>query len=205
MTHEDTCIFAHNSANPLFIVNELPVKLAGGMQDEPKTGKHEAEMKVLIKLYGDVVKENALKKNLEQSNGNVLVVIEQITVSLLNQSVIYAFTKQQKNNNRLLFKDSTEEKKTEQVKIIDKLKKEEELIGFESKFLQRNVPESICASIVDKRTTNLKNILRKILVIKYKLFYVLEIIQSIPLCVQSLKKLCKKVESISQDRESTNI
>ncbi|ETO35728.1 hypothetical protein RFI_01334 [Reticulomyxa filosa] len=36
--------------------------------NEPKTGKHEAEMKALIQLYGDVIKEDVFKKKLEQSN-----------------------------------------------------------------------------------------------------------------------------------------
>ncbi|ETN99464.1 hypothetical protein RFI_38012, partial [Reticulomyxa filosa] len=85
-TKEIMYLFARSGANISFLVNELPVKLAGGMQDGSKTGNYEAEMKALVKLYGDVVKEDILRKKLEQSNGNVSVVIDQITTTLLNQN-----------------------------------------------------------------------------------------------------------------------
>ncbi|ETO35315.1 hypothetical protein RFI_01748, partial [Reticulomyxa filosa] len=107
MTYESTRILAHNSANPLFLFKGFSIKLAGGMQDESKTVKYEAEMKALIKLYGDVVKEDALKKKLEQSNGNVSVVIEQITASLLNQNTAVQVTEEKK----------TEQKEEEKVEI----------------------------------------------------------------------------------------
>ncbi|ETO25690.1 hypothetical protein RFI_11448 [Reticulomyxa filosa] len=84
-------LFAHSSANTLFFLDKLSIKLAGGMQDKPKTEKYEAEMKALVKLYGDVIKEDVLRKNLEQNNGNVSEVIDQMTAILLNQSVMLAF------------------------------------------------------------------------------------------------------------------
>ncbi|ETO01499.1 hypothetical protein RFI_35940 [Reticulomyxa filosa] len=155
MTYEGTSVLAHSGANPLSLVTELPVKLAGGMQDEPKTGKNETEIKTLIKLYGDVVKEETLQKKLEQSDGNVSAAIEQITVSLLDQNVIYTFAKKKKknkkktiqisllyiakqNNNRLLFKVQLKRKKLNKLRLLvtnnndgvepDKLKKEEEKV-----------------------------------------------------------------------------
>ncbi|ETO33876.1 hypothetical protein RFI_03221 [Reticulomyxa filosa] len=75
------------------------------MQNESKTGKYEAEMKALIKLYGDVVKEDMLRTQLEQSNGNVSAVTDQITTTLLNK--------------KITVQDSIEEKNTQQVKNID--------------------------------------------------------------------------------------
>ncbi|ETO33520.1 hypothetical protein RFI_03582 [Reticulomyxa filosa] len=84
-------LFAQGNANTLFFVNESLIKLAGGMQDEPKTEKYEAEVKALVKLYGDMIQEDILRKKLEQSNGNVSAVIDQITATLLNQNVIYTF------------------------------------------------------------------------------------------------------------------
>ncbi|ETO02729.1 hypothetical protein RFI_34684, partial [Reticulomyxa filosa] len=82
-------------ANALQYTSELRIKLVGGMQEESKTEKYETEIKALIKLYGDVIKEDALRKKLEESNGNISVVIEQITATLLNQNVMFAFTQQQ--------------------------------------------------------------------------------------------------------------
>ncbi|ETO32126.1 hypothetical protein RFI_04995 [Reticulomyxa filosa] len=70
-----------------YICNEH-VKVVGGMQSEPESGKYETEMKALVKLYGDVMKEEELKKYIYQNNGNVSMVIEQITTILLNQKVI---------------------------------------------------------------------------------------------------------------------
>ncbi|ETO21880.1 hypothetical protein RFI_15323 [Reticulomyxa filosa] len=124
----------------LSFVNELHVKIAGCTQDESKIKKYEAEMSVLIKLYGDVIKEDILRKKLEQSNGNVSAVIDQITATLLDQNVICT-TKIQyiqilllhyKAKNRLLSKVQLMKKKTEQVRNnndgvkSNKLKKEEE-------------------------------------------------------------------------------
>ncbi|ETO34286.1 hypothetical protein RFI_02807, partial [Reticulomyxa filosa] len=90
------------------------VKVLGGMQSEPGSGRYETEMKALIKLYGDIMKEEELKKYLEQSNGNISIVIEQITTTLLDQKT-----------------DIIEEIKNEQLKENkngDTLKKEEEKV-----------------------------------------------------------------------------
>ncbi|ETO10930.1 NB-ARC domain-containing protein [Reticulomyxa filosa] len=57
------------------------------MQSELKTAKYEAKMKTLIRLYGDVIKEEELRKQLVQNDGNMSVVIEQITNSLMNRNV----------------------------------------------------------------------------------------------------------------------
>ncbi|ETO06869.1 hypothetical protein RFI_30524, partial [Reticulomyxa filosa] len=94
----------HISANTLPLIGKLPVKLAGGMQNESKTVNYEGKVKALIKLYGDVAKEDVLKKKLEQSNGNVLNVVDQMTVTL---------------NQNTAVQHSIEEIKTEQVKTID--------------------------------------------------------------------------------------
>ncbi|ETO05269.1 NB-ARC domain-containing protein [Reticulomyxa filosa] len=97
-------VFTQSNVNELACVSKERVKLVGGMQDESKTKKYEAEMSTLMKLYGDVIKEDILRKKLEQSNGNVSVVIDQITVTLLNQNTTV--------------QDSIEESKTDQVRLL---------------------------------------------------------------------------------------
>ncbi|ETO14888.1 hypothetical protein RFI_22480, partial [Reticulomyxa filosa] len=98
------------------------------MQSEPESGKYETEMKVLIKLYDDVMKEEELKKYLDQNNGNVSAAIEQITTILLNQKVIALLYKKTQIHldiiflhgqkiNRLLTKTQSKRKKLNKLRL----------------------------------------------------------------------------------------
>ncbi|ETN99573.1 hypothetical protein RFI_37897, partial [Reticulomyxa filosa] len=62
-------------------------KLLGGMQNEIEKPKYAMEMKALIRLCGNIIEEDELKKQLEQSNGNVSQVVEKIISKLMNQNI----------------------------------------------------------------------------------------------------------------------
>ncbi|ETO29863.1 WD repeat-containing protein [Reticulomyxa filosa] len=61
-------------------------KLKGGMQNELEQDKFLVEMKALIRLCGDVVEEEVLRKQLEEANGNVSVVIENMVSRFMSEN-----------------------------------------------------------------------------------------------------------------------
>ncbi|ETN98306.1 hypothetical protein RFI_39205 [Reticulomyxa filosa] len=75
------------------------------MQSGVEQGKYALEMKALLKLCGDAIGEEELKKQLEESNGNVSMVIEKLVAKFMNPNVCrlhykpyvhaFAFCKQQ--------------------------------------------------------------------------------------------------------------
>ncbi|ETO21379.1 hypothetical protein RFI_15826 [Reticulomyxa filosa] len=79
--------FIPNSSNELSRIDKEKMRLLGGMQNRSEQGKHAKEMNVLMKLCGDVIKEEELKKQLEESNGNVFVVIERFIIKLMDQNI----------------------------------------------------------------------------------------------------------------------
>ncbi|ETO34935.1 hypothetical protein RFI_02139, partial [Reticulomyxa filosa] len=85
------------------------------MQRTPEAGKYEKEMKVLQQLYGDVMKEEELRKYLEGSNGNVQMMIEQINTTLSNQKT--AIQGSMEENKIEQINDNTLKKEDEKVKI----------------------------------------------------------------------------------------
>ncbi|ETO34415.1 WD-40 repeat protein [Reticulomyxa filosa] len=96
------------------------VKMVGGMDKRIGSEKYEMEMKALIRLYGDMVKEEELKKKLEESNGNVSIVIEQMTATLMRQD----------SNTQDLIAQQSEHKdvNAEAEQRAEKLKKEDEKV-----------------------------------------------------------------------------
>ncbi|ETO26944.1 hypothetical protein RFI_10189, partial [Reticulomyxa filosa] len=74
-------------------MNQRKAKLWGGMQSElgfpesPKVekGKYEKEKKVLLRLCGDTISEEELQQKLEESNGNIAIVIEQMLAKWINE------------------------------------------------------------------------------------------------------------------------
>ncbi|ETO04614.1 hypothetical protein RFI_32782, partial [Reticulomyxa filosa] len=54
------------------------------LKEKSKTGKYKVEMKCI----GNMVKEDILRKKLEQCNRNMSTVIDQITATLLDQNII---------------------------------------------------------------------------------------------------------------------
>ncbi|ETO05179.1 hypothetical protein RFI_32216 [Reticulomyxa filosa] len=81
------------------------------MQSVTEQGKHTMEMKVLMRLCGDVIEEEELKKQLEENNGNVSVVLEKLVSKLMNQKVRLYFTKN--NKKKSVQKFLNKKKKTE--------------------------------------------------------------------------------------------
>ncbi|ETO14549.1 G-protein beta WD-40 repeats containing protein [Reticulomyxa filosa] len=61
--------------------------LSGGMQSRTEQKKYAKEIKVLMRLCGDIIEESEVQKQLEESNGNVSLVLEKILSELLNQNV----------------------------------------------------------------------------------------------------------------------
>ncbi|ETO16731.1 hypothetical protein RFI_20608 [Reticulomyxa filosa] len=59
---------------------------------ENEQEKYSRELKVLVRLCGDVIKEEELKKQLEETNGNVSMVIDKMVSKLLDQTVIFVYT-----------------------------------------------------------------------------------------------------------------
>ncbi|ETO18164.1 hypothetical protein RFI_19118, partial [Reticulomyxa filosa] len=113
------------------------------MQNRFEEGKHTIEMKALMRLCGDVMDEEELKKQLEESNGNVSMVIEQIVSKLMAQNEhVWYFVAQHKreisysnnlylvSNQLSLFAKENEELETDSKsgQKAEKLRKEEEKV-----------------------------------------------------------------------------
>ncbi|ETN99699.1 hypothetical protein RFI_37771, partial [Reticulomyxa filosa] len=81
--------------------------LSGGMQHNTETNKNAKEIKALMTLFGDAIDESELKKRLEENNGNVVLVIEQLTSKLMHRE-----TKESEEKEH----SKEVEKKTEKVK-----------------------------------------------------------------------------------------
>ncbi|ETO29051.1 NB-ARC domain-containing protein [Reticulomyxa filosa] len=72
------------------------------MQHESNQGKYAREIKVLKRLCGDAVDEETLKKQFEENNGNVALVIESILSKVMHQKfTVLCLTKKKDNNQKL--------------------------------------------------------------------------------------------------------
>ncbi|ETO15385.1 WD-40 repeat-containing protein [Reticulomyxa filosa] len=110
----------HVFANALCYSCKGDIKLVGGMQSKSETPKYEAEIKALVRLYGTTIKEEELRKQLEQNNGNVEIVIEQITTTLMKQNADIEET--------VAGQDKQKDTAIEIEQKTEKLKKEDEKI-----------------------------------------------------------------------------
>ncbi|ETO07033.1 hypothetical protein RFI_30358 [Reticulomyxa filosa] len=61
------------------------------MQHEAEKNDNAKEIKMLMALFGDVIEESELRKRLEENNGNVALVIENLTSKLTNLDVQYIY------------------------------------------------------------------------------------------------------------------
>ncbi|ETO24762.1 hypothetical protein RFI_12393 [Reticulomyxa filosa] len=110
--------------NDWLYVDNKCIKCLGGMQNRPKSTKYELEMKALRRLCGNVIEEDELRKQLEESNGNVSVVIGRVVAKLMNPQIEscdpdFVNKVNQSENEHII--ELVEQK-------LDKLKKEEEKI-----------------------------------------------------------------------------
>ncbi|ETO07106.1 hypothetical protein RFI_30285, partial [Reticulomyxa filosa] len=62
-------------------------RFVGGMQHGAGQGKYPTELRALIRLCGDVMEEEELKRQLEENNGNIFMIIEKIVSTLITQKV----------------------------------------------------------------------------------------------------------------------
>ncbi|ETO33563.1 hypothetical protein RFI_03538, partial [Reticulomyxa filosa] len=137
--------FIRNYDNAWNTICKEREKIVGGMQSESEQEKYTIEMKALIRLCSDVMEEEELKKQLEETNGNVSMVIEKMVSTLLNQNAISATqdsdlqkkSEQTKHTNEkvVFFFFFTQTKDNEAIKSNEgdeiksnKLKKEEEKV-----------------------------------------------------------------------------
>ncbi|ETO07527.1 hypothetical protein RFI_29865 [Reticulomyxa filosa] len=68
-------------------VNKDNDKPVGGMQHDEDQGQYPTELRALIRLCGDVMEEEELKRQFEENNGNVHAIIEKIVSTLMTQKV----------------------------------------------------------------------------------------------------------------------
>ncbi|ETO02731.1 hypothetical protein RFI_34682 [Reticulomyxa filosa] len=86
------CICTHDDAKQEGFVYKESGDLSGGMQHNTEPNKDTKEIKALMTLFSDAIDENELKKRLEENNGNVVLVIEQLTSKLMRREVYIFFT-----------------------------------------------------------------------------------------------------------------
>ncbi|ETO05278.1 hypothetical protein RFI_32117 [Reticulomyxa filosa] len=81
------CIVRKGNIDLLACEKERDIKrMLGGMQNEKESKKYSREIKVLMQLFKENVKEEELIKHLEEMNGNVSLVIEKmVLMSMTNQ------------------------------------------------------------------------------------------------------------------------
>ncbi|ETO00885.1 hypothetical protein RFI_36555, partial [Reticulomyxa filosa] len=81
------CVYLHthdDTKQERFVYRESG-DLSGGMQHNTEPNKNAKEIKALMTLFGDAIDESELKKRLEENNGNVALVIEQLTSKLMHR------------------------------------------------------------------------------------------------------------------------
>ncbi|ETO08830.1 hypothetical protein RFI_28556 [Reticulomyxa filosa] len=77
-------------------------KLSEGIQNKIEQDKYKKEMEALIRLFGDKIEdENELKKEMEQNNGNVTLVIEKMVSNLLRQNEMEEIKHVEENADKL--------------------------------------------------------------------------------------------------------
>ncbi|ETO02762.1 hypothetical protein RFI_34651, partial [Reticulomyxa filosa] len=101
------CICTHDDAKQEGFIYKESGDLSGGMQHNTEPNKNIKEIKALMTLFGDAIDESELKKYLEENNGNVVLVIEQLTSKLMRRET--KETEEKEHSKEV-------EKKTEKVK-----------------------------------------------------------------------------------------
>ncbi|ETO08160.1 hypothetical protein RFI_29226 [Reticulomyxa filosa] len=89
-----------NNEDELSHAQKESARLLGGMQQEPTSKKYAREIRVLKRLCGDIIDEEALKKQMEESKGDISLVIENIISKVITQNKhIINIEKKKKDNN----------------------------------------------------------------------------------------------------------
>ncbi|ETN99970.1 hypothetical protein RFI_37488, partial [Reticulomyxa filosa] len=130
-TKEEMYAYTYKDEQVMNLVNKDNDRLVGGMQHGEDQGKYPTELRALIRLCGDVMEEEELKRQLEENNGNVSAIIEKIVSTLMAQKVSLHSVQKKKLINA---ENKTQEleNKSEQVKgdqleqRLDILQKEDE-------------------------------------------------------------------------------
>ncbi|ETO34638.1 hypothetical protein RFI_02451 [Reticulomyxa filosa] len=100
--------------------------MLGGMQNEKELKKYSREIKVLMQLFKENVKEEELIKHLEEMNGNISMVIEKmVSILMTNQDKIQDSENKDNQDKSKQEMETSEEK--EQSKS-EELKKEDEKV-----------------------------------------------------------------------------
>ncbi|ETO07394.1 G-protein beta WD-40 repeats containing protein [Reticulomyxa filosa] len=112
-TKEGISIFAYKDEKKVSSLDNKKEKLLGGMQPVVEQGRYEMEMKMLKRVGGNLVKEEEWGKHLEESNGDVSIVIEKMVSTLMLQKT--------KNEQEMETSKEMEPK-------LDQLKKDDEKV-----------------------------------------------------------------------------
>ncbi|ETO15122.1 hypothetical protein RFI_22241, partial [Reticulomyxa filosa] len=123
------CVYLHthdDGKQERFVYKESG-DLSGGMQHNTEPNKNAKELKALMTLFDDAIDESELKKRLEENNGNVVLVIEQLTTKLMHQEIKES---EEKEHSKEIEKKTEKVKKDEDNENVGEIKPGINLQGY---------------------------------------------------------------------------